>query len=93
MLTKYLTTKNVKSDSWLNKTNLFCSSDKKSEIKGQIKSKNTIGYGGSTAKMVVGHIYIQGTPKKCTNKTNKNGQLCQACQRSKVVQKGPKWST
>ena len=30
--------------------------------------------------------------KKCTNKTNKNGQTWQACQHSKVVQRGPKGS-
>ena len=30
-----------------------------------------------------------GCPKKRTNKTNKNGQTWQACQRSKVVQRGP----
>ena len=31
-----------------------------------------------------------GCPKKRTNKTNKNGQTWQACQHSKVVQRGPK---
>ena len=34
-------------------------------------------------------LYIQGVPKKRTNKTNKNGQTWQACQHSKVVQKCP----
>ena len=36
--------------------------------------------------------YIQGVPKKRTNKTNKNGQTWQARQHSKVVQRGPKGS-
>ena len=36
--------------------------------------------------------YIQGVPRKRTNKTNKNGQTWQACQHSKVVQRGPKGS-
>ena len=35
---------------------------------------------------------VQGVLKKRTNKTNKNGQTRQACQPSKVVQSGPKWS-
>ena len=35
-------------------------------------------------------LYIQGVPKKRTNKTNKNGQTWQACQHSKVVPKGSK---
>ena len=33
-----------------------------------------------------------GVPKKGTNKTNKNGQTWQACQNSKVVQRGLKGS-
>ena len=36
--------------------------------------------------------YIQGVPKKRTNKTNKNGQTWQACQHPKGVQRGPKGS-
>ena len=35
---------------------------------------------------------VQSVPKKRTNKTNKNGQTWQACQHSKVVQRGPKGS-
>ena len=37
------------------------------------------------------HTYT-GCHKKGTNKTNKKGQTWQACQHSKVVQRGPKWS-
>ena len=33
-------------------------------------------------------VLIQGVPKKRTNKTDKNGQTWQACQLSKVAQKG-----
>ena len=33
---------------------------------------------------------LQCVPKKRTNKTNKNGQTWQACQHSKVVQRGQK---
>ena len=38
-------------------------------------------------------LKLQSVPKKRTNKTNKNCQTWQACQHSKVVQRGPKWST
>ena len=33
---------------------------------------------------------LQVVPKKRTDKTNKNGQTWQACQRSEGVKKGPK---
>ena len=37
-------------------------------------------------------VKLQGIPENSNNKTNKNGQTCQACQHSKVVQRGPKGS-
>ena len=35
---------------------------------------------------------VLGVPKKRTNKRNKNGRTPQACQHSRVVQRGPKGS-
>ena len=37
-------------------------------------------------------LVLQGVQKKVNNKTNENGQTCQACQHSKSIQRGPKWS-
>ena len=37
-------------------------------------------------------MYYRVSQNKSTNKTNKNGQTWQACQHSKVVQRGPKGS-